>query len=86
MARIQAEPGFEIQPGVLGADDIAAIKAEVSLDHETLRRTGIRNLEKKFTSIARAAAHPSVLSIAERWRSAAGPSCRDGDRGRARRA
>jgi ectoine hydroxylase-related dioxygenase (phytanoyl-CoA dioxygenase family) len=67
MARIQAEPGFEIQPGVLRADDIAAIKAEVSLDHEILRRTGIRNLEKKFTSIARVAAHPSVLSIAQRW-------------------
>jgi ectoine hydroxylase-related dioxygenase (phytanoyl-CoA dioxygenase family) len=42
-----------------------AIKAEVSVDHEILRRTGIRNLEKKFASIARVAAEPSVLSMAE---------------------
>jgi ectoine hydroxylase-related dioxygenase (phytanoyl-CoA dioxygenase family) len=42
---------------------VDAIKAEVSVDHEILRRTGIRNLEKKFRSIARVAADQSVLSI-----------------------
>jgi ectoine hydroxylase-related dioxygenase (phytanoyl-CoA dioxygenase family) len=56
--------GVEIRPAVLTAEQIEAIKAEVSLDHEILRRTGIRNLEKKFRSIARVAVTPPVLSIA----------------------
>jgi ectoine hydroxylase-related dioxygenase (phytanoyl-CoA dioxygenase family) len=55
--------GFEIRSAVLSLEVIDAIKAEVSVDHEILRRTGIRNLEKKFRSIARVAADPSVLSI-----------------------
>jgi ectoine hydroxylase-related dioxygenase (phytanoyl-CoA dioxygenase family) len=59
-----ATDGIEIRPAVLNAEEIKAIKAEVSLDHEILRRTGIRNLEKKFQSIAQVAANPSVLSIA----------------------
>ena len=56
--------GVAIRPAVLTSDEIDAIKAELSVDHEALRRTGIRNLEKKFGSIARVAAAPSVLSIA----------------------
>ena len=60
-----ATDGVEIHPGVLDAEQIEAIKAEVSLDHEVLRRTGIRNLEKKFRSIANAAASQPVLSIAK---------------------
>ena len=59
-----AADGVEIRPAVLTSDDIKAIKAEVSVDHEVLRRTGIRNLEKKFGSVARVASAPSVLSIA----------------------
>jgi ectoine hydroxylase-related dioxygenase (phytanoyl-CoA dioxygenase family) len=55
--------GLEIRSAVLSPEVIDAIKAEVSVDHEILRRTGIRNLEKKFRSIARVAAEPSVLSI-----------------------
>ena len=56
--------GVTIRPAVLTLDEIDAIKAGVSVDREVLRRTGIRNLEKKFGSIARVAAAPSVLSIA----------------------
>jgi len=59
-----AADGVEIRSAVLASNEIDAIKAEVSVDHEILRRTGIRNLEKKFGSIARVAAAPSVLSIA----------------------
>jgi ectoine hydroxylase-related dioxygenase (phytanoyl-CoA dioxygenase family) len=44
--------------------DILAVKAEVSLDNESLQRSGIRNIEKRFESIARLAASPAVLSIA----------------------
>jgi ectoine hydroxylase-related dioxygenase (phytanoyl-CoA dioxygenase family) len=43
---------------------IDLVKQEVSVDHEILRRTGIRNLEKKFGSIAGLAADSSVRSIA----------------------
>src|SRR5882757_335981 len=57
--------GFEIRPAVLRSQEIAYIKAEVSVDHEILRRTGIRNLEKKFVSIAQVVADPAVLSLAE---------------------
>jgi ectoine hydroxylase-related dioxygenase (phytanoyl-CoA dioxygenase family) len=56
--------GVEIRPAVLSSQEIANIQAEVSVDHEILRRTGIRNLEKKFGSIAQIAADSSVLSIA----------------------
>ena len=60
-----ATDGVEIRPAVLSTGEIESIKTEVSVDHEIMRRTGIRNLEKKFESIARIAAAPSVLSIAE---------------------
>jgi ectoine hydroxylase-related dioxygenase (phytanoyl-CoA dioxygenase family) len=56
--------GVEIRSAVLNSTEINAIKAEVSVDHEILRRTGIREIEKKFGSIARVAANPSVMSIA----------------------
>lgn len=39
---------MEIPPAVLRSEMIEAIKAEVSVDHEILRRVGTRNLEKKF--------------------------------------
>jgi len=56
--------GVEIRRAVLTLEEMDNIKAEVSVDHEILRRTGIRNLEKKFSSIARVAASPPVLSVA----------------------
>ena len=60
-----ATDGVEIRPAVLSTEEIESVKTEVSVDHEIMRRTGIRNLEKKFESIARIAAAPPVLSIAE---------------------
>ena len=57
--------GVEIRRAVLTSEEMENIKAEVSIDNEILRRTGIRNLEKKFSSIARVAANPAVLSVAE---------------------
>ena len=56
--------GVEIRKSVLASDAMDAITAEVSVDHEIMRRTGIRNLEKKFGSIARVATAPSVVSVA----------------------
>jgi len=59
-----ATDGVEIRSAVLRSREIVRIQEEVSVDHEILRRTGIRNLEKKFRSIAQVAADASVLSIA----------------------
>ena len=59
-----AVDGVEIRPAILDSANLLAVQREVSLDHELLRRTGIRNLEKKFKSIAQLAAEPAVLTIA----------------------
>jgi ectoine hydroxylase-related dioxygenase (phytanoyl-CoA dioxygenase family) len=64
---LRESDGIERRSGVLSAAQSATIQAEVSVDHEILRRTGIRNLDKKFRSIADIAASPSVLSIAASW-------------------
>ena len=58
------KPYVELMEEMIRSNEIDAITAEVSVDHESMRRTGIRNLEKKFESIARVAAAPAVLSIA----------------------
>jgi hypothetical protein len=54
--------GVEIQRAVLDTEEIASIRAEVSIDHEILHRAGIRNLEKKFACIAQISQKPAVLS------------------------
>jgi ectoine hydroxylase-related dioxygenase (phytanoyl-CoA dioxygenase family) len=59
-----ASCGVEIRRDVLLPEEIVGVKAEVSLDDEELKRSGIRNLEKRFDSIATLAASPAVLSIA----------------------
>lgn len=59
-----AKDGVEVRRAVLGSQEINAIKAEVTVDHEIIHRTGIRNLEKKFVSVARVASNRSVLAIA----------------------
>ena len=58
------EHGVEIREGVLSERDIRSVISDISLDSETLRSSGIRNLEKKFASIARLAADRAVLGIA----------------------
>jgi ectoine hydroxylase-related dioxygenase (phytanoyl-CoA dioxygenase family) len=57
--------GVEIREGVLASSDIGFIASDISLDSEILRRGGFRNLEKKFTSIAKLAAERSVLQLAQ---------------------
>jgi hypothetical protein len=57
--------GVEIRRAVLSPHDIQSVISEVSLDSETIRRGGIRNLDKKFASIACLAEDPKVLGLAE---------------------
>ena len=63
-ALLFASDGVEIRHRVLSPEDIRAVRSDISLDDDKLRRSGIRNLEKKFDSVARLAASPAVLSIA----------------------
>jgi hypothetical protein len=58
-----AADGVEIRIAVLSVEQIDAIRGEVDIDHEILRRTGILHLEKKFASIADVAADGAVLSM-----------------------
>src|SRR5271168_2905260 len=57
--------GVEIRDGVLRGSDIDFIASDISLDSEVLRRGGIRNLEKKFASIAKLASDRLVLRLAQ---------------------
>jgi len=57
--------GVEIRDGVLSRRDIGFIASEISLDSDILRRGGIRNLEKKFASIAKLARDRSILQLAQ---------------------
>ena len=59
------EHGVEVRRAVLSPYDIQSVVSEVSLDSETIRRGGIRNLDKKFASIARLAEDPNILCLAE---------------------
>ncbi|MGC3980207.1 MAG: phytanoyl-CoA dioxygenase family protein [Steroidobacteraceae bacterium] len=56
--------GAEIRKGILSRDSIEAVKSEISLGCEQLRRHGIRNLEKRFSSVAQLASSPDMLNIA----------------------
>lgn len=47
--------GVEIHEAVLTDDDIRLVRSDISLGSQFLRRGGIRNLEKKFASIAKLA-------------------------------
>lgn len=58
----RTEDRIESRPTVLGSQVINALKAAVSVDHEIVRRAGLRNLEKKLASIARGAADRAVSS------------------------
>jgi len=57
--------GVAIREGVLTCSDIGFIASNISLESEILRRGGIRNLEKKFASIAKLASNNSVLQLAK---------------------
>ncbi len=55
--------GIEIRRGLLSDETVRCVRSEINLDSEKLQRSGIRNLEKKFDSIAQLAASPAVLLI-----------------------
>jgi hypothetical protein len=59
-----AEQGIEIRTGVLTEDTLRAIVVEIGAYREVSLRTGIRNAEKKFASIAGLTADPVLIGIA----------------------
>lgn len=58
--------GFEVCRKPLESHYIENVKRQVSLTHQKLSTAGIRQLEKKFSSIQSIAQHNKILSIAER--------------------
>jgi len=68
--RLLAEPGFEkdgveIRRGLLSRDAVESVKSDIDLDSPKLRNYGIRNLEKKFRSIASLANDDGLVSLAK---------------------
>jgi hypothetical protein len=58
------EHGVEIRRGVLSEGDIQFVISDISLESDKLRHGGIRNLEKKFASIAKLASDSELLGMA----------------------
>lgn len=58
--------GVEIRKALMSERDIRLVIADISLESKTLRSGGIRNLEKRFASIAKLAADPMLLGVAEK--------------------
>jgi len=56
--------GVEIRRGIISSECIEAVNSEISLGCKTLQRYGIRNIEKRFNSIAQLASSREVLTIA----------------------
>ena len=59
--------GVEIRKGLLSKAEIEAVKADIDLESRRLREYGVRNLEKKFGSIAKLVANDSVMSVASEF-------------------
>lgn len=59
--------GVEIVSGVLSPEEMRAVTEEISLGCTALRSHGIRNLEKKFRSIAALASANNVLALVQRY-------------------
>ena len=58
------DDGVETRTGVVASDDLEAVKQDIAIGCRELRQHGIRNLEKRFTSIARLATATSVVELA----------------------
>lgn len=56
--------GVEVRKGFLSLADRSAVSAEIDLESDKFQTHGVRNLEKRFSSIARLAASEKMLSAA----------------------
>ena len=57
--------GVEIRKSVLNPQMIESVKADINLDSAKLKTYGVRNLEKKFESIASLATNSNILELAK---------------------
>ncbi len=65
MAKLEFEKdGVEIRRSLLSRDTVESVKTDIDLNSPELRKHGIRNLEKKFESIARLGSDDRLLSLA----------------------
>jgi len=56
--------GVEIRRALLSRDAVESVKSDIDLGHPKLRHHGIRNLEKKFESVASLACDDRLVSLA----------------------
>ncbi len=66
MSRLDFEKdGVEIRKALLSQKDIEIVKSDIDLESDIFQKYGVRNLEKKFSSISRLVADEKILSIAQ---------------------
>lgn len=59
-----ANDGVEIRKSLLSPDAINQVKADIDLDSQKLQMYGVRNLEKRFSSIANLVGDPTLVAVA----------------------
>lgn len=57
--------GIEIRKALLSARDIELVKSDIDLESVKLKKYGVRNLEKRFSSISMLVRNDNLLSIAK---------------------
>lgn len=58
--------GIEIRKALLPPRDMEWVKSDIDLESVKLKKYGVRNLEKRFSSIAMLVRHDKLLSMAEK--------------------
>jgi hypothetical protein len=59
-----ARNGVEIRKGIVAERDLRFVVSDITMECAVLAKAGIRNLEKKFASIARLAADHALVGVA----------------------
>jgi len=59
------EDGVELRKAFISQDIIELVKQDINLEDETLKQYGVRNLEKRFKSIALLANDETILVLAQ---------------------
>ena len=56
--------GVEVRGGLVPERELRLVSSEITAEHAVLGKAGVRNLEKKFVSVARLAAAPAMVGAA----------------------
>lgn len=59
--------GFELRESVLSTESIELVKSDINLESEKFKTYGVRNLEKRFSSISSLVLDDKIVSIAREF-------------------